>query len=73
MFAIPFQPGTEFRLKSPSEMHYDQYHQLLNVERELPENSNSQELSPFSDKTDIVPNNGNNNNSKRFLQKNWLK
>ncbi|CAH8439373.1 unnamed protein product [Schistosoma curassoni] len=66
-------PGTEFRLKSPSEMHYDQYHQLLNVERELPENSNSQELSPFSDKTDIVPNNGNNNNSKRFLQKNWLK
>lgn len=54
-------------------MHYDQYHQLLNVERELPGNSNSQELSPFSDKTDIVPNSGNNNNSKRFLQKNWLK
>ncbi|CAH8438978.1 unnamed protein product [Schistosoma rodhaini] len=66
-------PGTEFKLKSCNEMHYDQYHQLLNVERELPENSNSQELSIFSDKTNIGPNNVNNNSGRSFPQKNWLK
>ncbi|CAH8436267.1 unnamed protein product [Schistosoma turkestanicum] len=70
-------PGTEFKLKSSDEMHYSQYHQLLSVETKVPEDSNSQELSLLSDKTDIasnhVDNNNNDNHRKIILQNSYLK
>ncbi|KAH8854895.1 Amiloride-sensitive amine oxidase [copper-containing] [Schistosoma japonicum] len=70
---------TEFPMKSSNELQSDQYRRLLNVQEELVDNSNSQELSLFNDKTDAALSDNDNNNSINnnhgniIHRKNWLK
>nr|CAH8834061.1 unnamed protein product [Trichobilharzia regenti] len=65
-----FTSLTEFHLKPLNENQCDQYHQLLEGSKELPENSNLQELSSlFNERISHLRNN-NNHHNHTFIYRN---